>query len=188
MSRKKRHNKQPNSPKIKLYSDNMCGSMESFSEEKWIELQAEAYYRAIKRVEEEKERVNIKKQNEKWYEKIIILINMIVFPWLILGRRKVNTQVYDGVLVISISMLLMFGGTLFWLGGVGAIITMFCKKMENSFSVWVISVFMILVGSFMIVSGKTFGEEEDSMKIYAYSASIIALVSCVVSIVALFWR
>ena len=40
----------------------------------------------------------------------------------------------------------------------------------------------------MIISGRAFNEEQDSMKIYAYSASIIALVSCIVSIVALIWK
>ena len=188
MSRKKKHNKQSRAPKTTQNAESLSGSAELFSEEKWIELQAEAYYRAIKRVEEEKKKVNIKKTSEKWYEKIMILINVIVFPWLIWGRRKINAHVYDGVLVIPISMLLMYGGTFFWLGGVGAIITMFCKKMENSFSVWMISALMIFVGSLMVVSGKTFGKEEDSMKIYAYSASIIALVSCIVSIVALLLR
>ena len=185
MSRKKKHNKQSRAPKTTQNAESLSGSAELFSEEKWIELQAEAYYRAIKRAEEEKKKVSVKKPSEKWYKKIIILINVIVFPWLILERKKINTHVYDGVLVIPISMLLMFGGTFFWLGGVGAIITLLCGNMENSFSVWMISVLMIFVGSLMIVSGKTFGEEEDSMKIYAYSASIIALVSCIVSIVAL---
>lgn len=48
-----------------------------------------------------------------------------------------------------------------------------------------ISLFVFIMGSLMVLSGRAFREEQDSMKIYAYSASIIALISCVVSIVAL---
>lgn len=39
--------------------------------------------------------------------------------------------------------------------------------------------------SIFILAGGAFEKETDSNKIYAYSASIIALVSCIVSILAL---
>lgn len=69
--------------------------------------------------------------------------------------------------------------------GIVGIIATIIKKFPFSINTFVFSFFIQLVGSFMIISGKAFNEEQDSMKIYAYSASIIALVSCIVSIVTL---
>lgn len=36
-----------------------------------------------------------------------------------------------------------------------------------------------------ILAGKTFGEETESNRIYAYSACVLAMVSCILSLVAL---
>lgn len=43
----------------------------------------------------------------------------------------------------------------------------------------------LFIGSALILAGKEFAKETDSNQIYAYSASVIALISCVVSIIAL---
>lgn len=51
-----------------------------------------------------------------------------------------------------------------------------------------ISFFLLALGSMFILAGGEFEKEIDSNKIYAYSASIIALVSCIVSIFALLGR
>ena len=48
-----------------------------------------------------------------------------------------------------------------------------------------ISLVLLPLGSIFILAGGEFEKETDSNKIYAYSASIIALVSCIVSIIAL---
>ena len=48
-----------------------------------------------------------------------------------------------------------------------------------------ISFVMLLLGAIFILAAGAFEKETDSNKIYAYSASIIALVSCIVSIIAL---
>lgn len=47
------------------------------------------------------------------------------------------------------------------------------------------SLVILLFGSIFILAAGVFEKETDSNKIYAYSASVIALVSCIVSIVAL---
>lgn len=48
-----------------------------------------------------------------------------------------------------------------------------------------LSIFMLLFGPIFILAAGAFEKETDSNKIYAYSASVIALVSCIVSIIAL---
>lgn len=44
---------------------------------------------------------------------------------------------------------------------------------------------MIEVGSVFIVAGNEFSKVTDSNKIYAYSASILAVISCIVAIISL---
>lgn len=43
----------------------------------------------------------------------------------------------------------------------------------------------LTLGSIFILAGSAFSKEIDSNKIYAYSASVIALISCMISIIAL---
>lgn len=52
----------------------------------------------------------------------------------------------------------------------------------------VVSIITLFWGSIFIEVGEEFGKETDRNIIYAYSASIIALISCVVSIIALIGR
>lgn len=47
------------------------------------------------------------------------------------------------------------------------------------------SLVILLLGAIFILAADAFEKETDSNKIYAYSASIIALVSCIISIIAL---
>lgn len=46
-------------------------------------------------------------------------------------------------------------------------------------------IFSLFLGSTFVLAGEEFGKETDSNKIYAYSASIIALISSVVGIIAM---
>ena len=117
-----------------------------------------------------------------------MFINIVFFPWVILGKKKMNKQIYDELLVIPISSLLQVGGTITWITGAVGIFLMIAQKIPFTINLCLIFMFIMLISSMMIVSGKAFGEENDSTKIYAYSASLIALISCVVSIVSLFLR
>lgn len=44
---------------------------------------------------------------------------------------------------------------------------------------------LLFLGSAFILSGKAFEKETDSTKIYAYSASIYALISCIAAIITI---
>ena len=60
------------------------------------------------------------------------------------------------------------------------------RRVTNDFlGIIAISFVLMAMGSMFILAGGEFEKETDSNKIYAYSASIIALVSCIVSIIAL---
>lgn len=154
--------------------------------EKLIDVQEEAFYRAIKRIEQENEQSSIETENIKnpWYMEILSFINVILFPWNINKRFRIREDIYDSILVIFISLMLKGAGSIIWLLGIFNFIAKI-KLVENLISIVVLvsSTIMILsIGSVFILSGREFEKEDDGNKIYAYSASIIALVGLLIAI------
>ena len=166
------------------------------SEERMIEIQAEAYYRAIKRIKDGEKNNNINsvggtyKKKYKWYEKILFILNIFLFPWITNKRFVLSDKIYDSVLVLVVSAIMQFLGTVAWLIGIGGIVY-FCivlkaiKNMRVLGEKLGVCFFLTIMGSIFILAGNAFGKETNSEKIYAYSASILALISCIVSILAL---
>ena len=176
----------------------------SLSQEQLIEIQAEAYYRALKRIEEEKadakesdgieeENVDTKEpmqEKQKWYMTMFRVLNVLLFPWKISKRFCLKDRLYDNAIVAIISWISQVIGTLIWLVGIITITV-------GSFSViksemwyglfFTISSGLVLdfMGSLLILAGDDFSKEEDSGRIYAFSSSVIALISLLVSIIAL---
>lgn len=160
----------------------------TWSKDQFVELQAEAYYLALKRIEKEKEDKENTKTKLKLWESVLMFLNIFFFPWVMLGKRGLKKQIYDELLVIPISSLLQVGGTVAWLTGTGGVFLSIIKKIRFNVNSCLFFLLLQLLSSIMIVSGKAFGEERDSTIIYAYSASFLALVSCIVSIVAIFLK
>ena len=102
-----------------------------------------------------------------------------------------NNQIYDSVLVIVTSTVLLAIGGIMWIIGLGAffweiykIITLKMVK-EMGYTIGIVSFFWTL-GSSFILAGRAFEKEMESNKIYAYSASIFALISCAIAIITMF--
>ena len=165
----------------------------NISQEQMIEIQAEAYYRALKRIEDEKSKEDEQKPERrkyKWYEEVLFCINVFFWPWKISKRFSVSNKIYDSIPVMFVSGVLRFVGGFLWLAGLvglGAeVYTLLISKIISNYLVTgSISLVLLSLGSIFILAGGAFEKETDSNKIYAYSASIIALVSCIVSIIAL---
>ena len=163
------------------------------SQEKMIEIQAEAYYRALKRIENEKnesDEQNNEKKKYKWYEEIQFILNVLLWPWRINKKFNVSDRVYDSILVLFVWGVLKFIGGVMWIVGVIAFIGMLWQIITIGFvnefiSTIPIVIISLLLGSVFVLAGDAFSKETDSNKIYAYSASIIALISCIVSIIAM---
>lgn len=163
------------------------------SQKKMIEIQAEAYYRAMKRIETEKaepKECKHEKKKYKWYENVLFVLNVLFWPWKIHKKFSVSSRIYDSILVLFVSGTLKFAGGMMWLFGILAIIyeiwQMISKRgVDELISVIPIIVFSLFLGSTFVLAGEEFGKETDSNKIYAYSASVIALISCVVGIITL---
>lgn len=165
----------------------------NISQEQMIEIQAEAYYRAFKRIEDEKSKEDEQKPERrkyKWYEEVLFCINVFFWPWKISKRFSVSNKIYDSIPVMFVSGVLRFVGGFLWLAGLvglGAEVysLLIGKIISNYLVTCSISLVLLPLGSIFILAGGAFEKETDSNKIYAYSASIIALVSCIVSILAL---
>lgn len=64
----------------------------NISQEKMIEIQAEAYYRALKRIEAEKTKDDEQKHEKKkykWYENILFVVNVLFWPWKINNKQEI---------------------------------------------------------------------------------------------------
>lgn len=163
------------------------------TKEQLVEIHAEAYYRALKRIEEEQrdKRINSDKK-EKKYQKgdVLFYINVILWPWKINKRFNVNQHIYNNILSVIISLVLKIFGFYLWLSG---IITVVYKSIQMMFTIsfasgivhLLIGFALLLWGSIFVMAGKEFEKERDGNTIYAYSASILALISCILGIVAL---
>lgn len=167
----------------------------NLSKDEMIEIQAEAYYRAFKRIKKEEregsER-NVETNIEKYklHEKILFFLNVLCFPWVINKRFLLNKQLYDRVLVFFISIIMVFIGTIAWvIGLVGIIYSLYCgialHEMSNMMSLLGLSILMVVLGSIIVISGNAFGNETNSERIYAYSACILALISCGIGVISL---
>lgn len=165
----------------------------SISQNCMIEIQAEAYYRALKRIEQEKSELEVPirdKKVTKWYMKILLVLNAFFWPWRINKYFRINDRIYDNILVAFVSAVLQGFGGVMWLFGTMLTIYDIYKIITMGISVtliilFVIAMLILFIGSTFVISDDKFSQESDSFKIYAYSASIIALVSCVVSVIAM---
>lgn len=163
------------------------------SQEQLVEIQTEAYYRALKRIEDEKSNANeheSEKKKEKWYKRILFILYLFMRPWKIREKFNVSNRIHDNLLVLVVSGVLRFIGIFMWLFGwitIGyEIYHVLMKQMINDIiSMVCIAFTAVLFGSIFILAGEEFEKETDSNKIYAYSASIIALISCIVGIITL---
>lgn len=164
-------------------------------ENKLIEIHAEAYYRALKRIEEEKNKISnrdtaTEKSKDTRFDYLLIILNLVILPGKLWKCYQLTPGFYDGILVLIVSQTLKIVGYLLWGFGWFAsgytIFLMFQNGVALEFFIMIgAGIMFAMLGSMLILAGKSFDKETDSNKIHAYSASIIALVSCVVAIIAI---
>lgn len=150
--------------------------------EKDIELYAEALYLALKKYDEESKANSyniIKDTDEKEKSRQVRTALRIVFlPFL--SNKKIITQ---GKIYIELL------GWIIWLAGILVIIASSVNINNIGLFRTIIFVFMgivlLVIGGSTIFAGRKFEEETDSTDIYAYTSSIIALLSFILAIIAL---
>lgn len=127
---------------------------------------------------------------EKWYIKALFMLNVIFFPWKVHKRFTINNQIYDSILVLFVSLILGLFGAILWVIGLFVIVyavTILFKGATISGFIGIIgmSIVVMMFGSIFTLAAHEFSKVSDSNRIYAYSASIIALISCIVAILTL---
>ena len=115
---------------------------------------------------------------------------MFFWPWKISKKFKVNDKIYDSILVLIITAIFIMIGGVLWLAGMLAMANSVIQLLQSATSFYAMmdtlgkTVIMMGFGSVFIIAGKEFSKVTDSNKIYAYSASVLAVVSCVVAILS----
>jgi hypothetical protein len=119
-------------------------------------------------------------------EQILYIINFFFFPFKIFGKVKLKKEIYNLSIVFATSFIMELVGTAAWLGGLCGIPYLILKG-ELPFDIAIIAmgILLIFIGSLLIIGVRSFEKEEDSNKIYAFTASFLALASLCVSIVTL---
>ncbi len=168
-------------------------------EETLVEIYAEAYYRALSRLEKEKEKSDVEEKAVKSKRKrildILFILNFIFFPWKINKCFKIKNGIYDSILVLVTAGVLKVAGGCLWIFslvfaviGVTDFVSHFTFSVNyifNNINIFLAGLIGLMFGSVLYIAGSEFSKEENSNRIYAYSASIIALVSCIVGVIAL---
>lgn len=193
MSRKNK--RRANSTVGKCATDNIQG----ISRETYVEMQAEAYYRALKRLDEEKaERSREEAQSvvkKKWYVKMKEFLIIVFLPLIATKRLKEKKSLYNSILSLCVTIALEGIGSILWIFGISGIFVC-AKKFVYEIGLGMLTIcgnllcvalfFVVMImGAFFFVSGDSFSNETDNYKIWSFSASCLALVGCIISVVAL---
>ena len=93
------------------------------NDEKLIKIYEEACYRALKRIDNEKEKQNdeeITKEKVKytWYENLLFVLNVLIWSWKPSKKFKLKSNIYDNVLVAFVSSIMQIVGAFLWLFGI----------------------------------------------------------------------
>lgn len=174
MSRKnKRRATKDTSTVGKCATDNI----QEISREAYVEMQAEAYYRALKRLDEEKaERSREEAQSvvkKKWYVKMKEFSIIVFLPWIAEKIIKSRTGFYNSILSLGVTWVMVILGSFLWMCGIVELIKCIGGLSSGwdkvAFIPWCFIV--VLVGVIFILSGMSFSKETDNEKIRSFSAS-----------------
>lgn len=130
------------------------------------------------------DKMNIK-QN-KLSDAIFVVIALFA-PFLCKRLYKIKDDMHVQALVLLISGVLIFIGMVSWVLGIFSIFYFFLKA-DALYERWMtvlITLGLLFLASMLIFSGEAFSKENDSSKIYSFTSCVVAIVSCVISAIAL---
>lgn len=181
MSRKKKEIKSVNE---------VIKSPSNFSINDCVEIQTEAYYRALKRIENEKSSNNHKIGNAHLSKKELasLFINVLFRPKHI--QKIGKTHIADSLL--SLFMSLFFDLIGYSIRVIAAIlifyniVVLITSGINTSSLIFIVfGIFLVMFGGFFNASSKEIENEKNYEKLYAYSASIMAVFAVIISAITL---
>lgn len=166
----------------------------NFSSIDYVEIQSEAYYRALKRIEKERNetkrlhRQGLGKERHSKKEIACLILNFAFRPRHL--QKISKTNIADSLLnIIMASFFLLIGYSMRILGFIVAVYTIYESfssgvTMKILYIVWCVAV--LILGGFFIAASIEIENEKNYEKLYTYSASIMAVFAVIISSVALF--
>lgn len=160
----------------------------SFNEEELKRIITEAIRDALqenqKRLEEnEKEKEALENKKLPHKEVARFFFRFFFFPFLLYKDKLLKKNAHDQLLIMVTAFLMDFAGLFLWIGGP---FIMICGIIQKELITIAIGLLIWTFGSLFVVASKSFDQEKDSMKIYAYSACVLALASFIASLVSLY--
>lgn len=164
-----------------------------YTKEELIEIQCEAYYQALRKIQAEKEKIIEEKRSSfKWWENALFILNLALFPWCINKKFKFKGNFADGILTMAVSFSMGFIGFMAWLLAIICIGKAIYSIVNHNvlfpqlFDEILYSFILFLFGGIFVLASKEVSMETDNQKIYAYSASFMAVISAVIALIMLF--
>ncbi|MBQ8625662.1 MAG: hypothetical protein IJ419_05855 [Agathobacter sp.] len=173
---------------------NKSETCNAFSRKELIDIHAEAYYKALKKIEEENKpnQPEAEKTNKSLKERIGIILSVTFTPFRVkIGDANQNDMTH-GVFAFITSFAMYVIGWMLWLFAIILSGVSVFEVVQMIVEIWVLcivlpmAVVMMMLGGMFIIAGKELERETDGAKIMLYAANILALVSVVVAVVSLF--
>lgn len=165
------------------------------SEDRLIDIQEEAYYRALKRIEEEKQKADIVtfETKEKSYPRWKLALNITFFPIKISKKYTVSDKLYENVLSSIISTVVETLGLILWIIGMYIIVRCMLRIIRainiiGSMKEIVLAIPICFLAGTLVQAGRVFYKETDSNKIYAFSSNVIGIFGCIIAVAAILLR
>lgn len=137
---------------------------------------------AIEQVNEGKDEKSDGDKKPHIWEIFLLALNAMFFPFHISKHFKLVDRVHDSFLAGLVSFILWLTGVVLWAGGVILLVGFVVKQFWTGIPFLFVP---MIFGSLVILAANSFNREKNSERIYAYSASILALLSCIASWIAL---
>lgn len=174
-----------------------CGQL-FFSREEYIQMYSEAYYQAMKKLENE--RVPISKEDSKLkrskLEVFFFLISIIFIPKHI-KSKQFGIHMADNLLSVVVALVLDTIGFLFravsfilFFYWIWLLITTICSETFSinsllyTLSLFIFILILSLIGGAFSLSSKEIANEQNQNKIYAYSSAFMASIAFFVSVIS----
>lgn len=173
------------------------------NKEKYINYHAEAYYRALKRIEEERqtsvtEEICVKQEKRSTMQTIRLFLKLVFRPNSLASELKAQ-KFSDTFLNFIVSGTLSFTGVCLRVAALIVLLSGIWGLRENYAGMthgivsWLMALDFLLVamvlalfGSLFKIAGKELSEMDNPERLYAYSSGIMAALAVIIAVVGLF--
>lgn len=150
----------------------------------------EEFHLGLHKTEENiKEDVNIEPEESRkiGIKKVLNVLGLLICPFAYKNKKVREMTLYDSVLQIGVGFVLLIIGVAVWAAGIIIILyTLTSNSMVGIEKVPGIcfGLSVLFMGSLVVMAALEFSSERRSDKIYNFSMSMLALISCIVSAIA----